>query len=198
LSSLLRTDCKVPEQRRGRQYSGPDRLTPGPLFGLPTHAGDRETGSWTPAVSPGLSVNSSALDRHYDTVPCGRTGRDGSQGCCSSCRRCSCSGSTHAGSPVCCSRTHRGSRAGRLLAHSPWDHSLGENRPTEALRVGMFRMANPILCRSHNSGPLQMASPIGFHHIAKLSCKTMTVIATYPRKFSPSATGEMWALCGCR
>ena len=55
-------------QRRGRWLflPAPNRLTPGPLFGRPTHAGDRETGSWTPAATPGLSVNRPALGQHHD------------------------------------------------------------------------------------------------------------------------------------
>ena len=45
------------------------------------------------------------------TMPCGRTGPDGIPGCCSGCRRCSCSGSQNAGSPVCCSRSRHESHA---------------------------------------------------------------------------------------
>lgn len=91
----------------------PDRVTPGPLFALPVSMGGRETGSWTPAASPGLSVNRPA---------------------------CSCSGLMNAGSPVCCSRSRPGSRVGNLLARSPFKHSLGEDHPAKTIRVCMFGM----------------------------------------------------------
>ena len=41
----------------------PIRLTPDPLFGVPACTRGREIGSWTPAVTPSLSVNRLALDR---------------------------------------------------------------------------------------------------------------------------------------
>ena len=113
-------------------------------------------------------------------LPCGRTGQDGSRCCCSGCRRCSCSGSRHGGSPVCCSRNRHGSRAGRLLAHSPCEHGLGEDHPAKALRVGMFRMADPALSRGHDLGPLQTPRSIGLRHPTKFSGKAVTIIVAQP------------------
>jgi hypothetical protein len=48
------------KQRPGpaaRCLPAPVRFTPSSLFGFPHRAGGRETGSWTPAASPGLSMN---------------------------------------------------------------------------------------------------------------------------------------------
>lgn len=62
---------------RGRRPGrpAPIRLTPGPLFGLPTFAGDRETGSWTPAATPDLSVKRPAPGRHHERYRAGGLGK---------------------------------------------------------------------------------------------------------------------------
>lgn len=73
----LEAGSLLPRSGRGRWFflPAPVRLTPGPLFGTPAHAGDRETGSWTPAASPGLSVNRPAPGRHHDACRAGGLGK---------------------------------------------------------------------------------------------------------------------------
>ena len=60
----IEPSCVLDHPRAGMAAAGPSasptspvRPTPGPLFDVPALAGGRETGSWTPAASPGLSVN---------------------------------------------------------------------------------------------------------------------------------------------